>query len=103
MSGLLTVVADNAPQRETEGPDEPLNARIRRLQAEARGMAREHITQLDAALRESMRLAGEIADGGDAYPVGVREMARTMLAESESRLLSLESLLARIEKGGDIH
>ncbi len=96
MSGLLTVVAGNAlHEAEANGPAEPLSARIRRLQDEARGMAREHIGLLEASVADTMRLAEEIADGGDAYPVGVREMARQMVAECESRLLNLKTLAHR--------
>jgi hypothetical protein len=95
MSASLAVVANN-PAPEAEAPAaEPLTARIRRLQAEARSMAREHVNLLEASIVETARLAGEIADGGDAYPVGVREMARQMVTECEARLLNLESIMRR--------
>jgi hypothetical protein len=95
MSASLAIVANNhAP--EVEGPsEEPLTTRIRRLQAEAKSMAREHISQLEASLADVARLANEIADGGDAYPVGAREMARQMVADCESRLLGLEAIMHR--------
>ena len=94
MSATLAVVANNIP--ETEPPaNEPLTARIRRLQAEARAMAGEHVKLLEASIVETARLAEEIAEGGDAYPVGVREMARQMVAETESRLLGLQAIMHR--------
>ena len=99
MSATLAVVANNAP--ETEAPaNEPLTARIRRLQAEARAMAVEHVKMLEASIVETARLAEEVAEGGDAYPVGIREMARQMVAESESRLLGLQAIMHRT---GGVH
>ena len=95
MSATLAVVANN-PAAEAEVPaDEPLTARIRRLQAEARAMAAEHVKLLEASIIDSAKLAEEIAEGGDAYPVGVREMARQMVADCESRLLGLQAIMHR--------
>lgn len=93
MSATLAVVANNIP--ETEPANEPLTARIRRLQAEARAMAAEHVKMLETSMIESARLAEEIAEGGDAYPVGVREMARQMVTDAESRLLGLQAIMHR--------
>lgn len=93
MSATLAVVATN-PATEAEAPaNEPLTARIRRLQEEARAMAAEHVKMLEASIVETARLADEIAAGGDAYPVGVREMARQMVADCESRLLGLQAIM----------
>ena len=95
MSATLAVVANN-PAAEAEAPaNEPLTARIRRLQAEARAMAAEHVKLLEASIIDSAKLAEEIAEGGDAYPVGVREMARQMVADCESRLLGLQAIMHR--------
>ena len=95
MSATLAVVANN-PATEVETPaNEPLTARIRRLQAEARAMAGEHIRMLETSIIETAKLAEEIAEGGDAYPVGVREMARQMVADCESRLLGVQSIMHR--------
>ena len=44
--------------------------------------------------------AAEICEGGDAYPVGVREMARTLVADCEARQLSLQAILHR---SGNVH
>ena len=63
-------------------------------------MAVEHVKMLEASIVETARLAEEVAEGGDAYPVGVREMARQMVAESESRLLGLQSIMHRT---GGVH
>lgn len=98
MSATLAVVASNTP--ETEPANEPLTARIRRLQAEARAMAGEHVKMLEASIIEAAKLAEEIAEGGDAYPVGIREMARQMVTDCESRLLGLQAIMHR---NGGIH
>ena len=44
--------------------------KIKRLQAEARNLAHEQVEALAGALADVARLAGEIAEGGEAYPVG---------------------------------
>ena len=95
MSASLAVVANNAAPEAEAPANEPLTARIRRLQAEARAMAGEHVKLLEASIIETAKLAEEIAEGGDAYPVGVREMARQMVADCESRLLGLQAIMHR--------
>ena len=74
---------------------EPISARVRRLQAEARAMAFEHIDELNRAMANVHRLSVEISAGGDAYPVGIREMARRMAEETELRAQAMEAILAR--------
>lgn len=86
MTAALTLVTEST---------EPLSDRIRRLQAEARGMAREHVASLEQALVSVARLATEIADGGEAYPVGARQMARQLIAECEGRAQTLDAILMR--------
>ncbi|MGH6955982.1 MAG: hypothetical protein ACREEW_04885 [Caulobacteraceae bacterium] len=75
-------------------PESPAD-RIRRLQAEARCLAREHIEQLVAALGEVARLAAEVADGGDLYPVGVRELSRRLVEDAGKHALSLGVIVDR--------
>lgn len=80
-------------------PSEPqiesISARVRRLQAEARTMAYEHIDELAKALEHVHRLAAEISEGGDAYPVGVREMSRRLVEDSEARSQAIYAMIAR--------
>ncbi|HZZ36437.1 MAG TPA: hypothetical protein VFE03_11970 [Caulobacteraceae bacterium] len=78
--------------RDGEGPIEPLAQRVRRLQAEARGLAKEHVEQLRASLAEVARLASEIADGGEAYPVGAREMSRRLMEDAAAQALTLAAI-----------
>ena len=75
-------------------PESPAD-RIRRLQIEAKGLAREHIEMLAAALAEVSRLAGEIADGGEIYPVGARELSRRLTDEANMSALTLTAIVDR--------
>jgi hypothetical protein len=98
MPASLAIVATNpAPEADTAAT-EPLTTRIRRLQEEARGMAREHINTLESSLAEVGRIAAEVSEGGDAYPVGVREMARQLVTDCESRMLGLQAIVQRTAK-----
>ncbi|MHB8528296.1 MAG: hypothetical protein ACYC8V_02145 [Caulobacteraceae bacterium] len=86
----LAIVAPPSPT-EIDRPAERLSDRIHRLQAEARNLAQGHIVLLCAALAEVSRLAEEVADGGDAYPVGARELCRRLTEDVtfQSRTLSV--------------
>ena|ERR1700758_3629244 len=88
---ILTVVpsANDVVQVQT------LAERIERLQAEAKNLAREQVTVLEAKLIEAASLADEIARGGEAYPVGVREIARRLAEETPRTAQSLEAIVAR--------
>lgn len=87
----LTVISP--PSVET--PTETVAQRVQRLQAEARSLAREQIMELEAKLQEAATLAAEIAEGGDAYPVGCRELARRLADDTPNTVLTLEALLQR--------
>ena len=69
--------------------------RVRRLQSEARVLAREHIELLAVALAEVARLSAEIAEGGDAYPVGARELSRRLTEECGMQALTLTAIVDR--------
>ena len=49
--------------------------RIARLQAEARALAREQVEAFARDLTALAQRAAEIAEGGEVYPVGARELA----------------------------
>ena len=93
MTPPLSVVADNSAEKAKSATD--LSERIRRLQAEAKSLAREHIHALERALLEVERLSAEIADGGEAYPVGVRDIARRMAEDCEMKVQTLEAIASR--------
>jgi len=97
MSPNLSVVAANATVETAGAPVrvEALSEKIRRLQTEARTLARDHINALEQALETVERMSAEIADGGEAYPAGVREIARRLVDECEVRVQALEAIVAR--------
>jgi hypothetical protein len=70
--------------------------RIERLQAEARNLAREQIVALEAKLKETASLALEISQGGDPYPVGVRELARRTAEDASRQAMTLTAIMSRV-------
>ena len=74
---------------------ETTSERVKRLQMEARALAVEEIEALERALREAARLAREISTGGDAYPVGARELASRMAEDLPARAETLKQIAAR--------
>lgn len=72
-----------------------LSERVRQLQAEARSLAREHVDLLEANLLAIRRIADEIAQGGEAYPPGVRDIARRLSEDSTAKAQTLEAIMAR--------
>ena len=92
MSPPLTVVADN--DRKIAKP-ETVAERVRRLQAEARQLAKDHIHALTAAILTAEAIASEIAEGGEAYPPGVRDLARRFAEDAGPRAQTLEAITAR--------
>ena len=69
--------------------------RVKRLQQEARMLAREQIEALEAQLMVVARQAEEIAMGGDAYPVGARELCRSLIEEIQAKAQTLAAILHR--------
>jgi len=97
MSPSLSVVADNDVKAAAAASpkSETVAQRVRRLQLEARQLAKDHIKALSAAMVEVETLAAEIAEGGDAYPPGVRDLARRLVEDVEARVQTLEAIVAR--------
>jgi hypothetical protein len=92
MSPSLSVVANN--DLSTPRPD-TVAERVRKLQAEAKQLAKDHIHAFTAAMTDVERMAAEIAEGGDAYPAGVRDLARRFADDCEARVQTLEAITAR--------
>lgn len=96
MSPSLSVVADNDLNRSSSAPKtETVAQRVRRLQTEAKQLAKDHIRSLNQALVDVEQLAAEISEGGDAYPPGVRDLARRLVEDCEMRVQTLEAIVAR--------
>lgn len=74
---------------------ETLAQKVRRLQAEAAALACEQVKELERALDQVARISEEIADGGEAYPVGARELARRLVEDSRASAHTLDVLLSR--------
>jgi hypothetical protein len=98
---LLTVVPDQVDPVEvynfSRGP-ETTTQRVQRLQREARLLAREQIEAMGRDLDDLAQRAREIAEGGDAYAVGVREMASRLAADLPQKSQSLLAILNRTSK-----
>lgn len=90
MTPALSIVAND-----TAAAAEPLGQQVRRLEAEARDMARVHAQCLEVALATVRRIAAEIADGGDVYPPGVRDLARRTSADAQFKAQTLHAILGR--------
>jgi ABC-type transporter Mla subunit MlaD len=92
MTRLTVVARDVTPKAET------VAERVRRLQNEARQAARDHVKAFAAAMVDLEQFAAEIADGGEAYPAGVRDLARRLAEDLETRVQSVEAISARAER-----
>lgn len=84
------VVAEAPP-----APLERISDQVKRLQAEARGLAHKHVLSLKTALEDLKALAEDISSGGDVYPAGVREIARRLVEDCEARAQAVASLAMR--------
>ncbi len=94
MSPSLSVVANN--DLKPVGPKpETVAQRVQRLQAEAKQLAKDHIKALTTAMVSLEELAAEIAEGGDAYAPGVRDVARRLAEDLDSRVQTLDAIVAR--------
>ncbi|MEW5686635.1 MAG: hypothetical protein AB1942_17090 [Pseudomonadota bacterium] len=94
MSPSLSVVATN-DLKAVSPKSETVAERVRRLQAEAKQLAKDHVKALTSAMIDLEQLAAEIADGGDAYAPGVRDVARRLVEDLDSRVQTLEAISAR--------
>jgi hypothetical protein len=92
MSPSLSVVADNDLK---SSRTETVAERVRRLQAEAKQLAKDHVHALSAAIMNAEAIAAEIAEGGDAYPPGIRDLARRFVEDADARVQTLEAIAAR--------
>ena len=76
-------------------PAETVAQRIRRLQTDARALATDHVRTLTSAIADAQRIAAEIAEGGDAFPAGIRDLARRFVDDAEARVQTITSLNGR--------
>lgn len=69
--------------------------RVKRLQMEARALAVEQVEALEKVLMQASVMAQEIADGGDAYPVGARELAGRLASDLPMKAQTLKAVVSR--------
>ena len=95
MQPSLSVVADNDLKSVRSTQSETVAQRVQRLQTEARQLAKDHVKSLTSAMLELEQLAAEIADGGDAYAPGIRDIARRLAEDLDARVQTLDAISAR--------
>jgi hypothetical protein len=83
------------PASPSHAPTDAIGQRIRQLREEARALAHEQVEQLRQSLLETARLAAEISDGGEAYPIGAREVARRLSEDAASQAMTLAVIAER--------
>jgi hypothetical protein len=69
--------------------------RIRRLQQEARILARQQVEDLAREFNALAQRAAEIVEGGEAYPAGVRELAGRLAADLPAKAQLIMSIMDR--------
>jgi hypothetical protein len=95
MSKALRVITNPSASPAEASAYAELSERVRRLQTEAQQLAREHIGAFAASLVQTQHIAEDIARGGEAYPAGVRDIARQLAEESQAKAQTLQAILAR--------
>lgn len=75
---------------------ETTTERVKRLQMEARALAVEQVEALEKVLLQASQMAREIAEGGDAYPVGARELAGRLASDLPSKAETLKAIVSRV-------
>ena len=76
-------------------PEDSIAQRVQRLTCEARRLANDHVELLIARMNAMAQTAEEIAEGGEAYPPGVRDLARRAAEDCLARAQTLEALATR--------
>jgi hypothetical protein len=72
--------------------------RVRRLQRETHALAQEQVEILARDMEAMALRMGEIAEGGDAYPVGARELCSRMADELAQQAKGLTAIMERTPK-----
>ena len=91
----LRLVPGNAEIYDLMRTPETTTERVKRLQLEARALAVEQVEALERVLLDASRMAKEIADGGEAYPVGARELAGRLSADLPAKAETLKAIVGR--------
>ncbi len=92
----LRLVAAEAEVYDLMRAPETTAERVKRLQLEAHALALEEIEALEKLLLEAAAKAKDIANGGDAYPVGAREMASRLAADLPNQAETIKTIVHRV-------
>ena len=92
----LRIVPGEAEIYDLMRQPETTSERVKRLQQEARALAVEQVEALEVLLMQASQLAREIAEGGDAYPVGARELAGRMASDLPTKVETLKAIISRV-------
>ena len=95
LAGAPVAVAPALKSR-AGGASQTTAARVRSLLQEARALALDQVHALETALQDAADLAREIADGGDAYPVGTREMASRLASDLPAKAEAIRAIVKRL-------
>lgn len=90
----LSLVSDEVYQLGRK--PETTSQRVKRLQTEARILAREQVEALEKSMAALAAQAREVSEGGDAYPAGVRDLAARLAEDLETRSQQMQILMARV-------
>ena len=94
---LASAPVETAPALKSRaGGAQSTSARVRSLLQEARALALDQVHALETALQDAADLAREIADGGDAYPVGTREMASRLASDLPAKAEAIRAIVKRL-------
>lgn len=91
----LRLVAESEVYDLMRGPQTTAD-RVKQLQAEAKALAIEEVEALEKILVEAAAMAGEIAKGGDAYPVGAREIASRLAEDLPAKAETIKAIVSRL-------
>ena len=91
----LKIVSPKAEIRTLMQVPESRGDRISRLQHEARALALDDVQALVRLMAQVVEAARDIAEGGDAYPVGARETARRLSMDLPIRADTLKAISGR--------
>ena len=91
----LRLVAESEVYDLMRGPQTTAD-RVKQLQAEARALAIEQVEALEKALNDAAVLAEEISKGGDAYPVGAREIASRLAEDLPAKAETIKAIVSRL-------
>lgn len=91
----LRVVPSEAAVYDLMRQPETTAERVKRLQLEARALAVEQVEALEKVLLQASAMAREIVEGGDAYPVGARELASRLHSDLPAKAETLKAIVAR--------